>query len=164
MTLHVVMRPTRADDHPSRGALLFLLIAAFLAGCSSAPRRDISQAGGEIARNALSLLGAPYRYGGSDPSGFDCSGLVRYVHRASGIEVPRTALEQHRAARRVSIDDLEEGDLLFFKIDAPRVSHVGIFVGDGRFVHAPRSGRSVELRTLDDAYYRPRLVGAGRLF
>jgi cell wall-associated NlpC family hydrolase len=149
---------------PVRTALLLVLSAALLAGCSSAPRRDVSPAGDEIARSARSLLGTPYRYGGSDPSGFDCSGLVRYVHRAMGIEVPRTALEQHRAARRVSIDDLAEGDLLFFKIDAPRVSHVGIFVGDGRFVHAPRSGRPVELRAFDDAYYRQRLVGAGRLF
>ncbi|HEX2493756.1 MAG TPA: C40 family peptidase [Steroidobacter sp.] len=113
---------------------------------------------------AMSLLGAPYRWGGAGPSAFDCSGLVRFVHGQLGIEVPRTAAEQFSAAKRVRLDGLEPGDLLFFKINGSRVSHVAIYAGQGRFIHAPQSGRPVELRTLDDEYYRPRLAGAGRLF
>ena len=118
--------------------------------------------GSEIAIRAISLLGAPYRYGGSGPVAFDCSGLVRFVYDEVGIEVPRTAAEQFRAADPVRIDDLAPGDLLFFKIHGKRVSHVGIYTGSGRFIHAPQSGRSIELRSLDDDYYRPRLAGAGR--
>ncbi len=149
----------------TRVFVLCLICGAFVAGCASAPQRaPSSRLGGEIAHNAVSLLGSPYRYGGADPAGFDCSGLVRYVHHELGIETPRTAAEQFRAARPVGINELAAGDLLFFKIDGASVSHVAIYVGEGRFVHAPRSGRPVETRSLDDAYYRPRLVGAGRLF
>lgn len=120
--------------------------------------------GSEIALRAISLLGAPYQWGGSGPHAFDCSGLVQFVHNALGIEVPRTAEAQFRAAARVDIDELEPGDLLFFKIRGDRVSHVAIYAGSGRFVHAPQTGRPIELRAMDDAYYRSRLAGAGRLF
>lgn len=149
-------------------ARIGLFCAVLLAGCSTAPQREASTEtsalGEEIARNALSLLGRPYRYGGSDPAGFDCSGLVRFVHGQSHIEVPRTAAEQYRSARSVRLADLAAGDLLFFRIDSPGVSHVAIYIGDGRFVHAPQTGRPVELRMLDDGFYRSRLAGAGRLF
>jgi murein DD-endopeptidase len=120
--------------------------------------------GTELAMRAMSLLGAPYQWGGAGPTAFDCSGLVRFVHEQLGIAVPRTAAEQFSAARRVKINGLEPGDLLFFKINGARVSHVAIYTGEGRFIHAPQTGRPVELRTLDDQYYRPRLAGAGRLF
>lgn len=120
--------------------------------------------GGEIVIRAISLLGAPYQWGGSGPKAFDCSGLVYFIHNELGIEVPRTAEEQYRAATRVDVDDLEPGDLLFFKIRGKRVSHVAIYAGSGRFVHAPQTGRPIELRPLDDGYYRPRLAAAGRLF
>jgi len=121
-------------------------------------------AGSEIVIRAISLIGAPYRFGGSGPKTFDCSGLVQYVHHEIGIDVPRTAAEQYRAAVPVRLDDIEPGDLLFFRISGKRISHVAIYAGSGRFVHAPQTGRPVELRTLDDSYYRPRLAGAGRLF
>jgi murein DD-endopeptidase len=120
--------------------------------------------GGEIVIRAISLLGAPYQWGGSGPKAFDCSGLVQFVHNALGIEVPRTAEEQYRAATHVDVADLEPGDLLFFKIRGRKISHVAIYAGSGRFVHAPQTGRPIEIRTLDNGYYRPRLVGAGRLF
>jgi cell wall-associated NlpC family hydrolase len=120
--------------------------------------------GSEIVLRAISLLGAPYKWGGSGPTAFDCSGLVQFIHGELGMEVPRTAEEQFRAATRVDMDELEPGDLLFFKIRGKRVSHVAIYAGSGRFVHAPQTGRPIELRTLDDGYYRPRLAGAGRLF
>jgi cell wall-associated NlpC family hydrolase len=120
--------------------------------------------GSEIVIRAISLLGAPYKWGGSGPKAFDCSGLVQFVHNELGISVPRTAEEQYRAATRVDFEDLEPGDLLFFKIRGRKVSHVAIYAGSGRFVHAPQTGRPIELRTLDDGYYRPRLAAAGRLF
>lgn len=120
--------------------------------------------GGEIVIRAISLLGSPYQWGGSGPDAFDCSGLVHYVHNELGISVPRTAEEQYRAARRVDVDALEPGDLLFFKIRGKRISHVAIYAGSGRFVHAPQTGRPVEIRPLGDGYYRPRLAGAGRFF
>ena len=113
---------------------------------------------------AISLLGAPYKWGGSGPKNFDCSGLVRYVHDQLGISTPRTAAEQFSAAKPVSMNRLSPGDLLFFRIKGGRVSHVAIYTGEGRFIHAPQTGRPVELRTLDDEYYAPRLAGAGRLF
>jgi cell wall-associated NlpC family hydrolase len=118
--------------------------------------------GSEIVIRAISLLGAPYKWGGSGPHAFDCSGLVHFIHNELGIGVPRTAEEQYRAASRVDIDELEPGDLLFFRIGGKRVSHVAIYAGSGRFVHAPQTGRPIEMRPLDDGYYRPRLAAAGR--
>jgi cell wall-associated NlpC family hydrolase len=146
-----------------------------LQGCSSlSPVQPVStpaivqpsapplSAGNEIAMRAISLLGSPYKWGGSGPTQFDCSGLVRFVYGEIGVDVPRTAAEQYSAARRIDLDELAPGDLLFFRISGRRVSHVAIYAGDGRFIHAPQTGRPVELRTLDDEFYRPRLVSAGR--
>lgn len=120
--------------------------------------------GNEVAIRAISLVGAPYEWGGDGPSTFDCSGLVRFIHDQLGIFVPRTAAEQYSAARPVDIDELAPGDLLFFRIEGRQISHVAIYTGEGRFVHAPQTGRPVELRMLDDGFYRARLAGAGRLF
>lgn len=123
-----------------------------------------SSVGSEIVMRAVALLGAPYKYGSSGPAAFDCSGLVRYLHHEVGIEVPRTALEQFQASTPVSTANLEPGDLLFFRTRGRTVSHVAIYAGSGRFVHAPQTGRSIEIGRLGDDYYGPRLVGAGRLF
>lgn len=120
--------------------------------------------GSEIVLRAISLLGTPYQFGASGPKAFDCSGLVQFVHEELGIYAPRTAAEQYRAAAPVRLEDLEPGDLLFFRISGKRISHVAIYAGSGRFVHAPQTGRPIELRLLDDDYYKPRLAGAGRLF
>lgn len=129
---------------------------------SSTPSLDV---GTEIALRAISLVGKPYRYGGADLQGFDCSGMVYFIHQALGIEVPRTAADQQRVALSVAKPDLLPGDLLFFKTTgSKRVSHVGVYVGENRFVHAPQSGKLIELRTLDDQYYGPRLVSSGRFY
>ena len=123
--------------------------------------------GAVIAREARTLLGTPYRYGGSEPAtGFDCSGLVSYVHSREGIVVPRTASTQFAAARRVALGELRPGDLVFFRLvpHSREVTHVGIYVGNGRFVHAPQSGRNVVEASLDDGYYRERFAGAGRFY
>lgn len=104
---------------------------------------------------ALDQLGVPYRWGGTTPRGFDCSGLTSYVWRAAGVELPRTSRAQYSATKRVSRDDLEPGDLLFFY--SP-VSHVGIYIGDGKMVDAPSRGRDVRVRSI----FRGNFVGAGR--
>lgn len=127
------------------------------------PVAPATTVGNEVAIRAISLLGAPYEWGGNGPTTFDCSGLVRFIHDQLGIFVPRTAAEQYSAATPVALSRIEPGDLLFFRIKG-RISHVAIYTGEGRFVHAPQTGRPVELRMLDDDFYRPRLAGAGRLF
>ena len=121
------------------------------------------QSGSLVARHAVAMIGRPYLYGGASPdSGFDCSGLVHYSYQQSGVSVPRTSLEQFRAARKISLGEAVEGDLLFFE-DQEKLSHVGIYIGDGQFVHAPTSGRTVSIANLDNAYYQMHLVGVGRL-
>lgn len=125
---------------------------------------DTDSLGREIAIRAISLVGHPYRYGGADLEGFDCSGLVLFIHEQLGLRVPRTAADQQRAARQVARSELEPGDLLFFRTQGSRISHVGVYVGENRFVHAPQPGRLIELRSLDDAYYARHLAGAGRLW
>lgn len=119
--------------------------------------------GQRIAELARSQLGAPYRYGGADPLGFDCSGLVRYVFGKEGVIVPRTAAAQQQAAFPVPLPDLRAGDLLFYRSGSAGVDHVAIYIGDGLMVHAPRSGRTVELGRVDDTWYARRFIAAGRL-
>lgn len=150
--------------HRIHGLYLAALALALLAGCASAPRQREATLGERVAASALDQVGRPYRYGGSTPQGFDCSGLVRYAYLAAGLTVPRTTEDQYRAAHEVKLSRLQPGDLLFFRIDSRKVSHVAIYTGAGRFVHAPQSGRTVETRELQDAYYRKRLVAAGRLY
>ncbi len=120
------------------------------------------QTGLSIIKTARQMLGAPYRYGGSTPRGFDCSGLVRYSYRQAGIQVPRTSSEQYRHAAKISVTQLQPGDLLFFRLQPPKVSHVGIYDRGGRFIHAPSSGKSVSYASLDNPYWRQHLIGAGR--
>lgn len=119
-------------------------------------------AGLRVISSAREMLGAPYRYGGDSPLGFDCSGLVSYAYLQAGIEVPRTSTDQHLYARKVPLDNLQPGDLLFFRLSPPKVSHVGIYDRAGRFIHAPSSGKQVSYATLENSYWREHLIGAGR--
>lgn len=143
--------------------------APFQPGLPSDPvAREVPAASGpgaSIARAARAQIGVPYRWGGNDPArGFDCSGLVAYVHAGEGLTVPRTAAGQFAAAVSVDSRELAPGDLVFFRLESRRreVSHVGIYTGQRRFVHAPQSGRDVGEASLDDPYYRARFAGAGR--
>ena len=118
---------------------------------------------GTVTRVATDMLGTPYRYGGTSPvEGFDCSGLVFYSYRHAGLSVPRNSVELFKAAAKIPLEAAREGDLVFFQ-DQRKLSHVGIYLGDNRFVHAPSSGSTVRVSTLDSAYYRRHLVGVGRL-
>lgn len=121
--------------------------------------------GADIALRALAHLGAPYRYGSDDPSrGFDCSGLVRRVFRdALGVELPRRSDEIGRAGHAVERQRLQPGDLVFFNTLGRAFSHVGIYIGDGRFVHAPARRGQVRVDALDERYWSARFDGARRL-
>jgi cell wall-associated NlpC family hydrolase len=119
--------------------------------------------GEEVVVRAMAQIGTPYRYGGADLGGFDCSGLVYHVYRELGVDAPRTAAAQYEASRRLMRRELRPGDLVFFRTSGRRISHVGIYAGEGRFVHAPQTGRTVELKSLDDTYYASVFAGGGRL-
>lgn len=110
---------------------------------------------------ALAQVGEPYRYGGAAPGGFDCSGLVQYAYALTGVSLPRTTQAQWRQLPRVAVNDRRVGDLLFFRIDG-RLSHVGMYLGGGQFVHAPRTGTRVRVERLDAPFYANRLAGVVR--
>ena len=139
--------------------LLGIVITVLLgAGCAGTPVK-----GSSIAQLALSMVGVQYRYGGAHPrEGFDCSGLVYYTYTSNGHAVPRTSQGQFNAARKIPLAQAEEGDLLFFQ-DQEKLSHVGIYLGDGRFVHAPSSGDTVRVASIDTPYYQRHLIAVGRL-
>ena len=112
---------------------------------------------------ALSLLGRPYRNGGADPTGFDCSGLVQYAWGRAGLAVPRSVREQMRLGVPLAESEIEAGDLLFFAIDGRTVSHVAIATGPDRFVHAPSTRGVVREERLSADYWRRRFTGARRV-
>ena len=118
-----------------------------------------------LLQRAMGLLGTPYRWGGTSPdSGFDCSGLVGYVFRtALGIELPRVSREMAGNGEKVDRAALAAGDLVFFGRRGKRVDHVGIYVGDGQFVHAPRTGRDVTVSRLDTGYWAGKFLQARRV-
>jgi len=144
------------------GVLATVLLAA---GCAGTPARrpESSDTRGPIAELALSMVGVPYRYGSADPrEGFDCSGLVYYTFTSNGHAVPRTSQAQFNAARKIPLAEAAEGDLVFFQ-DQEKPSHVGIYLGNGQFVHAPSSGGAVSIASIDAPYYQRHLVAVGRL-
>ena len=173
----------RPGAHYRRNALLALSTALLLAACGGGdnirptarqapmPRSwsdpapaDPAKANAVLMR-AISLVGTPYRYGGNTPEGgFDCSGLVNYVYRDMlDLRLPRTSRELAALeGPRIAPDRLAGGDLVFFG-DGGTVSHVGIYVGEGRFVHAPNSGGTVRLDRLDGSWWRDHYSGARRL-
>jgi len=120
--------------------------------------------GAALVDVALRLRGVPYRYGGATLEGFDCSGLVFYAHRQLGLTIPRTSADQAADSSQVRESKLRPGDLVFFKIESRRVNHVGIYIGDRKFVHAPGTGKPVTVNSLDDDFYVERLSSAGRFW
>ncbi|MBQ2819576.1 MAG: C40 family peptidase [Clostridia bacterium] len=121
----------------------------------------------QIVDYAETFLGVPYVWGGTTPKGFDCSGLVKYVYNHFGISICRTSYEQyHTSVKKISKSQLEIGDLVFFtRADTGNdVGHVGIYVGDGMFIHAPRTGKNVEYASLSTTYYKNAYVGSGTMF
>lgn len=143
------------------GITLALALAA--GGCASTARHsDADAIAARAAQNGLAMLGKPYRYGGNSPAGFDCSGLVYYSYAQAGVKLPRSAEGLWDSSRSVSRRDLRAGDLLFFTQAGKRSSHVGLYVGNERFVHAPSSGKSVTTATMSDPYWLRHFEGARR--
>lgn len=114
-----------------------------------------------VVKTARAMVGAPYRYGGHSPRGFDCSGLVWYAYRQAGIRVPRTAAQQFKAAAHKRPETLRRGDLVFFADRRGRVFHVGMYIGRGQFVHAPAAGGKVMVSKLNEPYWKVHLAGGG---
>jgi murein DD-endopeptidase len=139
--------PVSADDAPVR--------------ISPTSDADGAAVPSRVARTAAQMTGVPYRYGGFTPKGFDCSGLVYYSYRKAGLTVPRTSGEQFKTAKRIDLDDARPGDLLFFA-RGRSVDHVAIYLGDHQFVHAPSTGKSVSVASMNDPYYREHFVAAAR--
>ena len=153
-----------------------------LAGCSSVPQKHTTAitsvtlpaqetrhltstiVGQKIASRAQAHIGIPYRFGGAHPNdGFDCSGFIQYVFKQEGLDVPRTSREQAAYSRNIPLTSAQAGDILLFEMTTKKgVSHVGIYVGNDRFIHAPKTGRSVSYATLN-SYWLSRLKKVGRL-
>ena len=119
---------------------------------------------GLLADFAVTLRNIRYRRGGHDPAtGFDCSGFVHYVFRHSlGLDLPTDSASQYRIGSAIARSDMKIGDLVFFHIRGKRISHVGIYLGEGRFIHSPSTGRTVSISSLDEAYWSRRFAGAKR--
>ncbi|MFZ3203687.1 MAG: C40 family peptidase [Pseudomonas sp.] len=155
-----------------------LLLAALLTGCAGrtsapqpivhVPAASLHSGAEDVLFRALGLVGTPYRYGGNTPAGgFDCSGLIGYVYRdAAGVRLPRSTRELiSMRAPAVGRNALQSGDLVFFATNGgSQVSHAGIYVGDGRFVHAPSSGGTVRLDSLSNSYWQRTYLEAKRVF
>ena len=153
-----------------KGSRLVLLALSIVSIAHAAAEAPVSvarpkEARGRIAETALSYAGSPYVYGGKDPSGFDCSGLVYRVYReALGAVLPRTAREQYAYSEPIDASEIQIGDLVFFDTAGP-ISHVGIYEGEGRFVHAASEGpkKGVVESSLSEAYWAKAFSAAGRI-
>jgi cell wall-associated NlpC family hydrolase len=185
------MKFNSAITSPLARRLLFSLLALSLGGCASTMPERPSKAQMQLERKlatdkqtkkttkarlnandlddrrlqligeALSMIGIPYVYGGTSPDkGFDCSGLVQYSLNNVGVLAPRTAAAQRSNAHTKPVDDLLPGDLIFFRIDRS-TNHVGIYLGGGEFIHAPRTGSNVRLESLHKRYWQRRFTGVG---
>lgn len=148
---------------------------AVLAGCASPGRQPFPQNDPTLGATGASIValaalgaarqqtGVPYRYGGADPrSGFDCSGLVHYSYREAGVALPRSARAIQAAIAPLDKNALRPGDLVFFRLGR-RTDHVGVYAGNGEFIHAPSSGGSVRRERLADDYWARHYAGAGRV-
>lgn len=150
-----------------------LALAALLGACSATPPVDsrasaaartsgyAPSVGDRAAFVALQQIGVPYRYGGESPTGFDCSGLVQYAYLRVGKALPRTTSQLWKHAKTIGRHDMRAGDLVFFEING-KMQHVGMYVGENRFVHAPSSGKTVTIASLSSDYYSQAFLRAGR--
>jgi cell wall-associated NlpC family hydrolase len=130
----------------------------------AAPARPVSDARHRVIATATQLVGTPYRFGGTTPAGFDCTGYLAYVFRkAAGLSLPRTSMEQIQSGEPISPLQLQPADLVYFRIDRKKDLHLGLYLGEGRFIHAPSSGGVVNVQSLETEYWRTRFLGARRV-
>lgn len=118
-----------------------------------------------LIAKAKNFIGLPYRFGGTSPtSGFDCSGFMQYVYKqTANINLPRTSGSMAQVGERVSRDALKPGDMVFFSLGGGRISHVGMYIGEGRFIHSPSTGKSISITSLDTGYWANKFVTARRV-
>jgi cell wall-associated NlpC family hydrolase len=156
--------PARRSGFLAPCLLIAALASAAPAHAQSAAAKAWSGAH-DVAMYALGLIGVNYKYGGNSPDGgLDCSGLVRHVfEEVTGVSLPRTAKEMSKVGAKVSMADLQPGDLVFFNTRRFAFSHVGIYLGDNRFVHAPSRGSEVRIASIEQSYWQKHFNGARRL-
>ena len=140
--------------------IAFLLPLALAACASTAKEASVSD---QAASSAAKMVGKPYKYGGASPTGFDCSGLIFFSYQQAGVTLPHNTSQQRRISQRVKVAELKRGDLLFFDQEGKKHSHVGIYLGDRRFVHAPSSGKQVRNDSLDNPYWKKHLSDVRRI-
>ncbi len=170
LDIYGMTRYSQLNSFPSQIRLLaYVFVSALLgiqAACSNNTIKansnlSVTSARNEIIMHALSMLGTPYRYGGNDRQGFDCSGLVNYSYQNAGITIPRTTRLQFSASQTTHKKRLQPGDVVFFKLNGRGIDHVGIYLGDGDFIHAPSTGKQVQRSNLDKPYWRDRYYQGG---
>jgi murein DD-endopeptidase len=146
--------------------IVTLLIVSFIGCARQPPMKPVTgyspDIGGKAAKNAISMIGKPYKFQGDSPEGFDCSGLVQYSYLAAGLEVPHGTSALKNVSRPVGKHPLQKGDLLFFDERGKKFSHVGIYIGSNSFVHAPSSGKKVRKDDLTDPYWKQSFIEARR--
>ncbi len=159
--------------------IALILISSFISACSS-PQTKVHYPNNKVKKQSITnnshyspknviktakkMLGIKYFFGGKSPkTGFDCSGLVYYAHKKNGLKLPRTTLGQLKRVRRIYKSALRPGDLVFFAIDRVTVSHVGIYLGNKKFIHSPSTGKNVNITSMDNNYWRSRFIAGGRL-
>ena len=152
------------EETPTAGLADRRLVTQIVTQLSAAKDKASDQASGMVEQ-AMGLLGVPYRRGGnSESTGFDCSGFVRHLYEKSvGQILPRRAVDQARATEVIDREELKPGDLVFFNTMRRAFSHVGIYVGDGKFIHSPRAGKAVNVEDMRSAYWQKRFNGARRV-
>lgn len=150
------------EDDGIAGSATWRALRSYV-GSGELSRRNSDRIGQQLVNFAKGFLGVPYVWGGSAPGGFDCSGFVYYVYSQYGVSLPRVADEQYGIGRRVALAEIQPGDLVFFSTYAPGPSHVGIYMGNGRFIHASSAANEVTVTPITKEYYQARFLGAFRV-
>ena len=164
------MTAAELSQRPLTAALLGLaalvMLGSHFSGCASTPVRHVDgysqSTGDKAADTALTMIDRPYKFKGDTPKGFDCSGLVRYSYRAAGMDLPHGTSALMKITSSVGLRHARKGDLIFFDQSGKKYSHVGIYVGDNEFVHAPSTGGRVRKDSLDDPYWKKHYLDTRR--
>ena len=158
VSAHAAPNSSSSDDLE-----IYLSDSGFITKISKVSQ-NVSNKASDLVMNAMGFLGVPYRRGGSDDNGFDCSGFVRSMYEQTlGKVLPRSAREQADATEKIDKKDLQPGDLVFFNTMRQTFSHVGIYVGDNKFIHSPRPGKQVKVEDMRQSYWLSRFTGARRV-